>query len=109
MTEGETFVGAVLIFTITVVVLALATTIFMYQLRLESRRVVHLLKVQGTGLAPALSLAKGKSFHLFLSHIWRDKDVVAATKLLLQNLLPGVEVFLDVDDLASIDELEAHV
>ena len=40
---------------------------------------------------------------------WANQDAAATIKRQLQLLLPGVKVFLDVDDLDSIDQLEAHV
>jgi hypothetical protein len=43
------------------------------------------------------------------SHNWANQDVVHTLKRQLQLLLPGVRVFLDVDDLVSIDELEAYM
>ena len=44
-----------------------------------------------------------------LSHNWDNQDAVATIKRQLQLLLPGVQCFLDVDDLESIDDLEAYV
>lgn len=45
---------------------------------------------------------KGQSFHLFLSHIWSSgQDQVKVIKSQLRMLLPGIQVFLDVDDLTG--------
>ena len=38
-----------------------------------------------------------------------NQDVVATIKRQLQLLLPGVRIFLDVDDLQRTDDLEIHV
>ena len=47
---------------------------------------------------------------LFLTCARRaNQDVVATIKRQLQLLLPGVSIFLDVDDLESIDALESYV
>ena len=49
-------------------------------------------------------------YHLFLSHIWSTgQDQCATIKRQLQLVLPGVSIFLDVDDLRSIDDLELYI
>ena len=49
---------------------------------------------------PELSLGQGQQWHLFLSHIWSTgQDANATIKRQLCLLLPGVSIFLDVDDL----------
>eukprot|EP00964_Phaeocystis_antarctica_P102885 scaffold68197_cov53-Phaeocystis_antarctica.AAC.1 len=49
-------------------------------------------------------------FHLFLSHIWSSgQDQMATVKRELQLLVPGIRVFLDVDDLEEIGDLEKYV
>ncbi len=78
-------------------------------LQRERAAVACWLRVRETGLVPELSLAHGKRWHVFLSHSWDNQDAVATIKRQLQLMLPGVLVFLDTDDLQSIDELEAYV
>ena len=57
-----------------------------------------------------LSLQKTQKYHLFLSHIWgTGQDQVAAIKRQLCLLLPGVSIFLDVDDLEEISALERYI
>ena len=69
--------------------------------------VIHL---KATRQAPELPFAKGALWHLFLSHIWSTgQDQNATIKRQLCLLLPGVSVFLDVDDLESIGDLELYV
>ena len=63
----------------------------------------------GNGLPPTVELVHGKWHHLFLSHHWDNQDAVAAVKRQLELLLPGVKIFLDVDNLESIDKLEEYV
>ena len=59
-----------------------------------------IIRLQSTGDAPALSLGEGQKWHLFLSHIWSTgQDANATIKRQLCLLLPGVSIFLDVDDL----------
>ena len=68
------------------------------------------IKLEATKAPPTLSLAAGQRWHLFLSHIWSTgQDQCATIKRQLCSLLPGVSVFLDVDDLESIDRLEDYV
>ena len=50
------------------------------------------------------------SFHLFISHVWSTgQDQARAIKQLLQQSLPGCRIFLDVDDLEDISQLEDKV
>mmetsp|Transcript_15167 Transcript_15167/g.45702 ORF Transcript_15167/g.45702 Transcript_15167/m.45702 type:complete len:518 (-) Transcript_15167:419-1972(-) len=57
-----------------------------------------------------ITLADGQQWHLFLSHVWSTgQDAVAVIKNELLQFLPGCEIFLDVDDLKNIGELEAYI
>ena len=59
---------------------------------------------------PELSIGNEMRYHLFLSHIWSSgQDQVAIIKRQLQLLLPGIVVFLDVDDLEEIGNLEQYI
>ena len=63
-----------------------------------------------TKAPPDLPLAKGHRWHMFLSHIWgTGQDQCATIKRQLKIMLPGASVFLDVDDLQSIDALEEYI
>ena len=67
---------------------------------------VPTIRVLQTGSGPDLSLDKNQKWHIFLSHIWgTGQDQCAAIKRQLCLLLPGVSVFLDVDDLKDIGAL----
>jgi hypothetical protein len=58
------------------------------------------IRLLSTKAAPALPLATGHTWHLFLSHIWSTgQDQCATIKRQLCLLLPGASIFLDVDDL----------
>ena len=60
--------------------------------------------------APTISLPAGMSFNLFPSHVWATgQDQVASLKQKLVEALPGVRMFRDVDDLADVADLEAHI
>ena len=69
-----------------------------------------IIKLTATKSPPQLSLANGIIWHLFLSHIWgTGQDQCATIKRQLCLLLPGVSIFLDVDDLKDIGALEEYV
>jgi len=71
---------------------------------------VRILRLVLTKQPPRLRLGENMNYHLFLSHVWSTaQDQVAVIKRMLQLLLPGVRVFLDVDDLDEIGNLEQHV
>ena len=58
-------------------------------------------------LAPPLS---PDGYHLFLSHVWaHGQDLAGSLKSTFCGLVPGIRVFLDVDDLKDITRLEEHV
>jgi len=80
----------------------------LYQMAHSSN--VQQLRLVSSSQSPELSLDTGKLFHLFLSHIWSSgQDQVANIKRKLQLMLPGCKIFLDVDDLDDISNLERHV
>ena len=49
-------------------------------------------------------------YHLFLSHTWSSgQDQMRIVKQRLLEMIPGLRVFLDVDDLDEIGDLEAYI
>ena len=49
-------------------------------------------------------------YHFFISHVWSTgQDQARAIKQSLLQALPGVHVFLDVDDLVDISLLEEEI
>jgi hypothetical protein len=71
---------------------------------------VPIMQLASSKEPPSLVLSKELRYHLFLSHIWSTgQDQCAIIKRQLQLLLPGVAVFLDVDDLQDIGDLEGYV
>ena len=50
------------------------------------------------------------AWHLFVSHVWRTgQDQARVIKERLKRLVPGISVFLDVDDLDDVSMLEEYV
>ena len=73
-------------------------------------RSTPILRVASTMEPPVMLLGKGERYHLFLSHVWSTgQDQCAVIKRQLQLLMPGVIIFLDVDDLQDIGNLENYV
>ena len=70
----------------------------------------HTLLLHTTRREPELTLARKLRWHGFVSHYWSSaQDLAALIKRQLIMLCPLVKIFLDVDDLQSIDELEHYV
>eukprot|EP00592_Proboscia_alata_P023596 CAMPEP_0194424146 /NCGR_PEP_ID=MMETSP0176-20130528/23412_1 /TAXON_ID=216777 /ORGANISM="Proboscia alata, Strain PI-D3" /LENGTH=2584 /DNA_ID=CAMNT_0039233745 /DNA_START=230 /DNA_END=7984 /DNA_ORIENTATION=+ len=63
-----------------------------------------------SGYAPDLELPEHCNFHVFMSHVWGTGQ--AKTHAITRNIqlfLPGLKVWLDVDDLQDISKLEDSV
>ena len=63
-----------------------------------ARRVAKIPKIRlvSTKQPPELNIVTGLTWHLFNSHIWSTgQDAVAVIKAELQQLLPGIKIFLD--------------
>ena len=68
------------------------------------------IRLQRTKAVPDLELALGHLWHMFLSHIWgTGQDQCATIKRQLTIILPNPSIFLDVDNLQSIDALEEYI
>merc|ERR1740124_1432558 len=68
------------------------------------------VRLTSTGSKPNLEMSGDCEFHAFLSHIWstgKDKTHTIVRKI--QLLLPGVRIWLDVDQLSKMDQLENSV
>ena len=49
-------------------------------------------------------------YHLFLSHVWKTgQDSCRVIKQRLGEMIPGARIFLDVDDLEEIADLEGYI
>jgi len=74
------------------------------------RKSMRVLRLVSSREVPDLELGIGMQYHVFLSHIWSSgQDQTANIKRMLQLLLPGANIFLDVDDLEEIGDLEKYV
>lgn len=68
------------------------------------------IRLVETRARPQMTLSRGQTWHVFLSHIWGSgQDQCAIIKRQLQRLLSDVYVFLDVDDLQDISKLEEYI
>ena len=89
-------------------VIGLAVFIALHQVYVNAR--IPVLRLTTTGRAPDLSLPQNQQWHLFLSHVWSTgQDQVAVIKRQLNHLVVGIEIFLDVDDLEDIGNLEKYI
>ena len=69
-----------------------------------------ILRLSSTKQAPELTLGTGLTWHLFNSHVWSSgQDAAAVIKTELRHLLPGIKIFLDVDDLEDLGSLEEYI
>jgi hypothetical protein len=68
------------------------------------------VRMTSSGYAPNLELPEYCNFHVFMSHVWGTGQ--AKTHAITRNLqlfLPGLKVWLDVDELQDISKLEESV
>ena len=92
------------------IMLALALAAAMAAQQIVQAARVPTIRLQITKAPPDLPLAKGQTWHMFLSHIWgTGQDQCATIKRQLKLMMPRASVFLDVDDLKSIDALEQYI
>ena len=79
-------------------VLGLTVLLLIYVFGVELSNHGLTLRHRRTGeLAQPPKLPNGLLYHLFLSHSWANQDAAAVIKRQLQLMLPGVQIFLDVD------------
>ena len=82
--------------------LAIVVPLGMLIRELAFSQALPILRDARTMEPPVLLLGAGKRYHLFLSHVWSTgQDQCAVIKRQLQLLLPGIVIFLDVDDLRT--------
>ena len=68
------------------------------------------LRYVGSHTLVTLPLPTGKTHHLFISHIWSTaQDQARVLRQWLRNVVPGLRVWLDVEDLTDISALEEAV
>ena len=99
--------------------LSLSFILFVMQLTVEGRRLrkearaskARRLRLLATGEeAHAPVLPSEMIYHTFLSHVWgTGQDQMRIIKQRLGEMVPDLVVFLDVDDLEVIDDLEGYI
>ena len=96
--------------TFMVLVILQCIVAFAFMSASELARAPPIMHLVETEAPPLLDLDAGNKWHLFLSHIWGTaQDQCATIKRQLCLVLPGVRVFLDVDDLQDTGALEEYI
>lgn len=86
------------------------TNVWKKRVQDSERRSTLVWSAGGTPVELSPPSAGEKGFHLFLSHKWAHaQDNAIAIKGALSSLVPSCRIFLDVDDLESMDAIEKHV
>ena len=68
------------------------------------------IRLSSSGRHPVLDLPRACHFHGFISHVWATgQDQTHTVVRRLQLLLPGVRIWLDVDNLEDLGKLEESV
>ena len=76
----------------------------------RDKKARRLVRKADNGPALPLALADGQAHHLFLSHVWSTaQDQVRIIHTRLKDMMPEVSVFLDVEDLEDISDLEGYI
>eukprot|EP00593_Proboscia_inermis_P012282 CAMPEP_0171309254 /NCGR_PEP_ID=MMETSP0816-20121228/19416_1 /TAXON_ID=420281 /ORGANISM="Proboscia inermis, Strain CCAP1064/1" /LENGTH=386 /DNA_ID=CAMNT_0011792673 /DNA_START=897 /DNA_END=2057 /DNA_ORIENTATION=+ len=71
---------------------------------------VPTIELSSTKSRPNLELPVEYHYHLFLSHIWSSgQDKAHKIVRMLQLLVPGIKIWVDVDELKDMKELEQAV
>ncbi len=69
-----------------------------------------IVRMVSTRYSPNLELPEECSFHIFLSHVWSTgQSQTHAIVRKMQLFMPGLKIWLDVDELTGMDELEESV
>ena len=101
-----TIVVIMVVFNFSVLTMYVSLTVY----QLSTSYVLPSIRLVATGQVPELKLEEGQRYHLFLSHVWSSgQDQMATVKRELQLLLNDVRVFLDVDELEELGQLDTYV
>ena len=84
--------------------LAAGAAIAVHQARVNRRAELHSRRLRFVETREAVAMprlpAGALQFHLFLSHAWiSGQDQMRVVKQRLREMLPGIRIFLDVDDM----------
>ena len=91
----------------TLLVLIGSVVLLVYDLLIK--RALPVARVGNALLTPP-AFEHEQKWHAFISHVWRTgQDQVRGIKQLLREVVPGIQIFLDVDDLVDIDFIPDEV
>ena len=96
-------------------ILALNLSVLLLVLAQNARNVRHaadtlkMVRLRNGGKLPMLELAPGKRWFLFISYTKANQETATTIKPLVQLLLPGASVYLNVDDRESRQDIEQDV
>ena len=94
------------ILSLTMVIFALIVVVF----ALANAAKARTIRLAATGRQLVLDLPRSSQFHLMVSHTWSTGQDAAHTLVRqLQLLLPGVLIWLDVDNLENVGRLEDSI
>jgi len=100
---------ATLVAVIITVIMLLSSILFMVLPAVEAIS-TPTVSLVSTNDKPNLQLPENYKFHMFLSHVWKTgKSRAQKIVRMLQLHMPGVKVWLDVDELKAMDQLEQSV
>ena len=101
-----TIVVIMVVFNFSVLTLYVSLTVY----QLSTTYVLPSIRLVATSQVPELKLEEAQRYHLFLSHVWSSgQDQMATVKRELQLLLNDVRVYLDVDELEELGQLDTCV
>ena len=98
--------------------LVLSIVLFVFRFITESARLrrealaskARRLRYKESGTEARVAAVGARHFHTFLSHVWgTGQDQMRIVKQRLLEMLPELSVFLDVDDLEEIGDLEGYI
>ena len=98
----------VVLLTSTLTSVAFATAVLLREALRDWRQ--PKLRFAGSHTLVSLPLLQGKTHHLFISHYWKTaQDQARVLRSRLQAMVPGLQVWLDVEDLEDISALEEAI
>ena len=121
--QFETYVTDTATFSIIVVVSLLLTVcfavfLFVVQAAAEARRArrealadkARRLRYRADDTEVRAPSIDERGFHIFLSHVWASgQDQMRVAKQRLLEMIPDLSIFLDVDDLEDISNLQGYI